>query len=163
MLRNTPMPKFSSTPASMAPAISPGIRRTMGSIQPKTPQMMVSRAASMKAPTAWSKGTPARPVTSSAAPGVDQAKTTGRPVRRLTRAPPRPRARQMEPSQEPIRAVSRPPAWPACTISTAVPLKLTMTATSPAMTAEADRSWAAGRRGAQSAEDCSGPLMRGHR
>ncbi|MNR41264.1 hypothetical protein D3C85_1596290 [compost metagenome] len=78
-----PMPKLSSTPASMAAAISPGIRRRIGSIQPNRPQARVSAAASTKAPMASLKGTPASAVTSSAAPGVDQAMTMGRPVRRL--------------------------------------------------------------------------------
>ncbi len=78
-----PMPKLSSTPASMAAATSPGMRRRMGSIQPNRPQASVSAAANTKAPMASGKGTPANAVTSSAAPGVDQAMTMGRPVRKL--------------------------------------------------------------------------------
>ncbi|CFN74586.1 Uncharacterised protein [Bordetella pertussis] len=124
MLPKIPMPKLSSTPASMA-------------------------AASTKAPTAWSNGTPTSPVTSRAAPGVDQANTTGMRLRRLISAPPTPSARQIEPSHDPMRAASRPAAWPACTISTAVPPKLTSTATSPATMADNESAPVTGRRAAR--------------
>ncbi|MCY1367655.1 hypothetical protein D9M69_545990 [compost metagenome] len=133
----------------------------MGSIQPNRPQASVSAAASTKAPMASLNGTPASAVTSRAAPGVDHAMTMGRPVRRLYRAPPKPNARLSEPIHEPIRAASRPAVWPACTISTAVPPKLTRTATRPAVTADAERSRRARwRGGGRSMLDCAASLMR---
>ncbi len=64
--------------------------------QPVAPASVMSSAQTMKAPTACSIGTPAPAVTSSAAPGVDQAVSTGwryhrlRP--RLVRPMPRPNA-----------------------------------------------------------------------
>ena len=45
--------------------------------QPLTPATVMSSAQTMKAPTASAMPTPAPAVTSSAAPGVDQAVSTG--------------------------------------------------------------------------------------
>ena len=74
---NTSMPNRSNTPASIAEASAMGIRSMTRSNHPVTPNNVISPAHSTKAPIASAIGTPARLVTSSAAPGVDHAVTTG--------------------------------------------------------------------------------------
>ena len=74
------MPKRASTPASSAEVMATGMCRIRRSRAPLAPTMMVSKAASMNAPTACAmvNPSPARPaVASTAAPGVDQAIITG--------------------------------------------------------------------------------------
>ena len=70
-------PKRSSTPASMPEATGTGMRDIPRSNQPVTPARSMSTALARKAPTMADMGRPAALVASSAAPGVDQAVTTG--------------------------------------------------------------------------------------
>ena len=77
MARNTSSPKRSSTPASMPEAIATGMRSIARSNQPEKPAIVISAAETRKAPVASSIVRPAALVTSRAAPGVDQAVTTG--------------------------------------------------------------------------------------
>ena len=74
---NTSSPKRSSTPASMPEASDTGMRRIAFSNTPEKPASAPISAASTKAPIASDSGSAAAPTTSIAAPGVDQAVTTG--------------------------------------------------------------------------------------
>jgi len=68
---------LNSTPASSAAASDAGTRRISRSKLPVRPHRAISAEAKMKAPMASAYGTPGRLVINRAAPGVDQAITTG--------------------------------------------------------------------------------------
>ncbi len=74
---NASSPKRSSTPASMPEAIAAGMRSRMRSNHPENPASAISAAHTRNAPIACGIDTPAALVISIAAPGVDQAVTTG--------------------------------------------------------------------------------------
>ena len=97
----------------MAEAIADGIRpasRPSAGIRP----VRIIRAAEMtKAPTAVCHDSPSVEAASRAAPGVDQARTTGIFSRQLKRAPGTPMARQSAVTMEPIWPASAPRACPA--------------------------------------------------
>ncbi len=61
----------------MPDAIDTGMRLIARSNQPENPAIVIIDAETRKAPVASAKDTPAAPVISIAAPGVDQAVTTG--------------------------------------------------------------------------------------
>ena len=92
-------PKRASTPASRAEAMATGMRSISFSNQPLAPAQAISRPQTMKAPTASGMSRPEVDA-SRAAPGVDQAVSTGWRVHRLkTRLVmpmPRPRAHSHE-------------------------------------------------------------------
>ena len=74
------IPKRSNTPASIAEAIATGIRFISRSNSRVAPARTISTAQTTKAPIACAIVNPATPVALvaiSAAPGVDQAATTG--------------------------------------------------------------------------------------
>ena len=71
------IPKRSSTPASMPAASDFGTCFISVSTQPVTPHTVISAEATRNAPTASLIGRPTSAVASSAAPGVDQAVSTG--------------------------------------------------------------------------------------
>jgi hypothetical protein len=100
----------------------------------------MSRAERRKAPVASSIERPAALVTSRAAPGVDQAVTTGIRYRSersaQVRPIPSPRASIHEPTWA-VDAPTAPAAWKTITAELAKP---TSTVTKPAATAEMDRS-----------------------
>ena len=73
----TSSPKRSSTPASMAEASETGMRLIARSNQPEKPATAISTPHNKKAPIASGMATPLALVMSMAAPGVDQAVTTG--------------------------------------------------------------------------------------
>jgi hypothetical protein len=77
MATNTSSPKRRSTPASMPEAMATGMRPIARSNQPENPQSVMRPPDTRKAPVASSMDRPAALVTSRAAPGVDQAVTTG--------------------------------------------------------------------------------------
>ncbi|XHI62903.1 hypothetical protein ABZP12_00001 [Xanthomonas euvesicatoria] len=70
-------PKRNNTPASIPEASETGIRRIARSNNPENPATIPNTAATPNAPTASPNGTPAALPISIAAPGVDQAVTTG--------------------------------------------------------------------------------------
>ena len=74
---NISLPILNKIPASNAAASDAGIRLTSRSKLPVTPHRVTSMAQVMKAPMASPYDTPPRLVTSSAAPGVDQATVMG--------------------------------------------------------------------------------------
>ena len=141
---NASRPKRSSTPASMAEASASGMRPSMRSKIPENPAITISNADSAKPAIASSIATPAALVTSTAAPGVDQAVTTGifqrsdRPMQ-VTPMP--------MPSAHIHEAVCAGVASSVCaawnTIA-AVLAKPTSTVTKPAATADSD--WSRSRR-----------------
>ena len=115
--------------------------------QPLAPATVMSSAHTMKAPTACAIGTPTPAVTSSAAPGVDQAVSTGcryhrlRP--RLVQPMPRPSA-QIHDAVCAGVAPSAAAAWKTMTTELAKP---TSTATKPATSADSDRACRCGSMG----------------
>ena len=93
--------RSSSTPASMALAMGPGMPSTARKSGRHNPASMMSRPEVMKAPTAAAKPPlGARLATSRAAPGVDQAMATGMRVRKLNQAPSAPMEKVMMVSPE---------------------------------------------------------------
>ncbi len=74
---NTSRPKRSSTSASIAEASETEMRRIIRSKTPENPAAVPSSSATTNAPIASVSGKPPPPLISSAAPGVDQAATTG--------------------------------------------------------------------------------------
>jgi len=72
-----PRPKRSSTPPNIAAASVFGTCFISVSTQPVTPHSVISAEAKRKAPIASLMGRPTSAVPSSAAPGVDQAVSTG--------------------------------------------------------------------------------------
>ena len=70
-------PKRSRIPASIAAASEWGMIFISRANRPVTPQRTISALAKINTPTASARVTPCRPLTSSAAPGVDQAVSTG--------------------------------------------------------------------------------------
>ena len=77
MATNTSIPKRTNTPASSAEAMDSGMRSMMRSNHPVMPLKVMSSAENKNAPMASDMGMPTRVVASKAAPGVDQAVTTG--------------------------------------------------------------------------------------
>jgi hypothetical protein len=92
--------KRASTPASKAAARACGMRSMTRANQPVAPARVMSSAHTRKAPTPSAMGTPTPAVASKAAPGVDQAVSTGWRYQtlspRLVRPMPRPRAQIQE-------------------------------------------------------------------
>jgi hypothetical protein len=82
-LNTASSPNLASTPASSADAMATGMRSISFSNQPLAPAQTISRPQTMKAPMASGMATPALDA-SSAAPGVDQAVSTGWRVHRLS-------------------------------------------------------------------------------
>ncbi|MNF84946.1 hypothetical protein D3C84_673280 [compost metagenome] len=74
---NRSSPNLSSTPASMAAARGAGMWRISLSNQPLMPHRVISKEEMMKAPMASARLKLPRLVMSRAAPGVDQAVSTG--------------------------------------------------------------------------------------
>ena len=113
------MPKRSNMPASIAAASEWGIIFISRANMPVMPQSTIKALAKIKTPTAWESVTPCRPLTSSAAPGVDQAVRMGtfrQTVRARVLMPiPRPKA-VIQPA---ICAASAPAAAAACQIMAA--------------------------------------------
>ncbi len=74
---NRSSPKRSNTPASSAEASARGRRCIRRSNRPVTPHRVINSAEKRKAPMASLMLTPGRLVASRAAPGVDQAVSSG--------------------------------------------------------------------------------------
>ena len=71
------MPKRSKIPASIAAASEWGMIFINRANRPVTPHSTIKALAKIKTPTACASVTPCRPLTNSAAPGVDQAVRIG--------------------------------------------------------------------------------------
>ena len=124
----------------MPEAIATGIRFMIRSKTPENPATVISRADTRKAPIASGIVALAPAPISSAAPGVDQAVTTGvrqrsdRPIQVM--AMPRPSAH----IQEPICSALAPIAAAPWNTITAELVKPTSTVTKPATTVEGEKS-----------------------
>gem|GEM_PF-6426498 len=124
--------KGSSTPASMAEATAAGMRSASRPSAGINPVSTIISPAMTKAPTAVDQPRPSVEAASRAAPGVDQARTTGIFSRQLSTAPGRPMPRHRAVTMEMIWAGAAPMAWPACTTRATVPPKPTTVATAAA-------------------------------
>ena len=81
---NACSPKRSRMPASIAAARPGGMIFIRRANRPVAPQITISAEAKIKIPAASCRLLPARPVASSAAPGVDQAVSTGARYHKLS-------------------------------------------------------------------------------
>ena len=159
-------PKRRRTPASIPEAIEMGTRPIIRSNQPLNPEIVISAAETRKAPIASGIETPAALVINIAAPGVDQAVSTGTRKRSeramLVKPIPRPRAH----IQEAISAGVACSAWAAWKTITAELVKPTRTATKPAIRADVEKSlirrivFLAGRAGGGAVRSGSRPQFR---
>ena len=117
--RATAMTKGRSTPASIAAATAAGIAPTARESAGTAPVSAMSPPARMKAPTASWMSIP-EVAAMSAAPGVDQASTTGTRVPQLRAAEPRPLATDTAATQDAVCAASAPTAAAAASTSAIV-------------------------------------------
>ena len=111
--RNSFRQKGSNTPASMAEAMAAGMRSASRPRAGTSPVSTISSPASTKAPTAVDQPRPSVEAASRAAPGVDQARTTGIFSRQLSTAPGRPMPRQSAVTMEMIWTGEAPSVCPA--------------------------------------------------
>ena len=77
MVTNTSKPKRSNTPANIPAAKGKGIRCIKRSNTPLKPTAITNKEDTTNAPTTSAMGIPLAAVINIAAPGVDQAVTTG--------------------------------------------------------------------------------------
>ena len=134
-LLNACSPNLSNTPASIAAARECGISFIRRANNPVTPHSRMSALAKMKIPMVSASVTPCRLVANSAAPGVDQAVSTGALYHQESASVLTPIPIPRAVIQPAICCAFAPAAAAACQIMAAELAYPTRTATKPARTA----------------------------